>query len=275
MRRSPEPSQILDLHLHSSRSDGRYAPDEVLERAVAGGLEVIALTDHDLIGAVEPGVHRIDGRELRVLAGAEVSGTHAGREYHLLVYFPAEPPGGFVDFCAEQIKARARRYDTAVDNIGLPDVPHAPAEARSGDRALTRLHLAQALVQAGHAQDLGDAFSRYAGHDNVPRLDLPFTECIRIARSFGGVTSWAHPPREAVNAHLETFVAAGLQGLEGLRPTLKRTDRTFFRKIARRHHLYLTGGSDWHGWHRSTPLGLFRLRGAQVTGFLDALDAAA
>lgn len=275
MRWCPKPNDLIDLHMHSNQSDGRYAPSEVLERAVNGGLQVIALTDHDLIGAVAPGMHRIDGHDLRVIAGAEISGTHEGREYHLLVYFPDEPPAGFVDFCASRIRARAERYDTAIDNIGLPGVPRAPIEALDGDRSLTRLHLAQALVEAGHAQDLGDAFSHYASHDNVPKLDLPFTDCIRIARSFGGLTSWAHPPREAVLAHLDTFIDAGLQGLEGLRPSLKRKERTGLKKLAKRHGLYVTGGSDWHGWRASAPLGLFRLRGADVTGFLDALHAAA
>jgi len=273
MSRFPQHDQLFDLHMHSDRSDGRYCPEEVLERAVEGGLQVIALTDHDLIGAVHPGVHRIGKRELHVLSGAEISGTHDGREYHLLVYFPGEPPVGFMDFCSEQVRARAERYDTAVQNIDLPGVPSAPAAARDGQVALTRHHLARALVQAGHADDMGEAFSRYAGHDNVPRLDLPFAECIRIARSFGGVTSWAHPPRQAVEAHLETFVQAGLQGLEGMRPALKRRERVFFKKAARRHGLFLTGGSDWHGWHASQRLGLFRLRGAQVAGLLDALAA--
>ncbi len=275
MRPIPQRNQLFDLHMHSDRSDGRFSPEEVLERAVEGGLQVVALTDHDLIGAVDPGLHRIGTRDLHVLAGAEISGTHDGREFHLLVYFPGEPPAGFVDFCSDQVKARARRYDAAVHNIALPGVASSPESARDGHLALTRLHLARALVDAGHADDLGDAFARYASHENVPRLDLPFTECIRIARGFGGVTSWAHPPKEAVLAHLDAFVEAGLQGLEGLRPALKRADRKFYKQAAKRHGLFLTGGSDWHGWHPSQRLGLFQLRGADVAGLLEALEAAA
>ena len=98
MRPIPQRNQLFDLHMHSDRSDGRFSPEEVLERAVEGGLQVVALTDHDLIGAVDPGLHRIGTRDLHVLAGAEISGTHDGREFHLLVYFPGEPPAGFVDF---------------------------------------------------------------------------------------------------------------------------------------------------------------------------------
>lgn len=275
MSRTPRTHATFDLHLHSSRSDGRFEPEEVLEQAARGGLEVIALTDHDLTTALDPKVHRLGRREVRVLCGAEVSGVHDGREFHLLVYFPGNAPPCFDDFCRATVRARAERYETARENIGLPDVAPAPAAARAGELALTRHHLARALVDAGHAHDLGDAFARYTGSHNVPKLDLPFVECIREARRCGGLTSWAHPPREAVERYLPTFVEAGLQGLEGIRPRLKGRDRKFFKKAARRHGLFLTGGSDWHGWSRSEKLGLFQLQRAQLLPFLDALDAAA
>lgn len=265
----------FDLHLHSNRSDGRFEPQEVLERAAEGGLQVIALTDHDLVGELDPTVHKVGSREVRVLAGAEISGVHQGREFHLLVYFPGEAPTGFRDFCASTVKARAERFDTAVSRINLPGLDVAPPQAHAGELALTRHHLARALVAAGHAHDLGDAFARFGGSENVPRLDIPFVECIRQARRFGGLTSWAHPPREAVATFIDDFVEAGLQGLEGLRPGLKRQDRNVYRKAARRHGLYLTGGSDWHGWHGRNALGLFRLQGSQLAPFLDALEHAA
>jgi len=261
--------------MHSDRSDGRLPPDELLARAVEGGLDVISLTDHDLIGGLDPGVHEVGTRSIRVLAGAEVSGVHDGRELHLLVYFPGDPPAGFRDFCEAQVRARAVRYDTAVQAIGRDGVPVASDEAHRGELALTRHHLARALVQAGHAHDVGDAFARFAGHNNVPRIDTPFVDCIRIARSFGGITSWAHPPGEAVNRYLPAFAHAGLHGLEGLRPGTRREDRNRIKKAAKRHGLFLTGGSDWHGWSRAAPLGLFQIRGVDLAGFIDALEAAA
>lgn len=267
--------QTFDLHLHSDRSDGRFGPDEVLERAAAGGLDVIALTDHDIVGGLDPTVHQVGGRTVRVLGGSEISGSHNGREFHLLVYFQGDPPAGFRDFCEAQVRARAVRYETAVQNIGLEGVPNAPSDALEGRLSLTRHHLARALVDAGHADDIGDAFARHAGHDNVPRLDTPFVDCIRIARSFGGVTSWAHPPVEAVRDFLPAFAEAGLHGLEGIRPGLRRHDRQVIKKAAKRHGLFLTGGSDWHGWHNAGSLGLFQIRGVELRGLLDALDAAA
>lgn len=264
----------IDLHLHTNRSDGRYAPEDVLRRCAAGGLEVVALTDHDL-ETVSPGVHDIDGRRLHVLGGAEISGMHEGREHHLLVYFPGEVPAGFRAFCAAQCRERASRFESAVTSLGLPELGGPDEDAREGRRALTRLHLARALVARGHATNPSDAFARFlsVGHGHVPRLSFPMVDAIRMARANGGVTSWAHPSMPDVERHLEAFVAAGLQGLEGLRPYLTSRDRGFFRKMARRHGLFLTGGSDWHGW-TSDDVGLFRLEARDLRDFLDALLAA-
>lgn len=269
------PSSRLDLHMHSDRSDGRYAPEEVLARCARGGLDVVALTDHDLGTQVAPGLHRIDGRELQVVAGAEVSGMHDGREHHLLVYFPGEIPDGFRAFCRDQCRARAVRYERALANLGLAGPP-ADAVAREGDRALTRVHVAQRLVAEGRATSLRDAFARYVGdaHGTVPPLTLPLVEAIRVARSFGGLTSWAHPPAAAVERYLDELVAAGLQGLEALRPGVTSDDRRRSRTAAKRHGLFLTGGSDWHGWAEDGDLGLFRLEARDLAPFVDALQAA-
>lgn len=265
----------FDLHMHSTRSDGACPPEELLARCADGGLDVVALTDHDLSTALAPGPRTVNGRLLHLLAGAEVSGVHEGVEYHLLVYFPGEVPAGFADFCTDQVRERARRYEAARASLGLTGIPAADAEARDGERALTRHHLARAIVAAGHADNLRDAFARYAGqvHGHVPAMSLPYVDAIRVAREHGGLTSWAHPPMEAVKRHVATFAAAGLQGLEGYRPGVDRQHRNFYRRTARQHGLFLTAGSDWHGWHRDSSIGLFSADRHALQGFLAALAA--
>lgn len=268
--------QRHDLHLHSTRSDGLHSPDDVLAVCARGGLDVIALTDHDLAGGLRPGVHAIDGRSVRVLAGAEISGVHAGREHHLLVYFPDEAPASFQAFCAERCRRRAERYEVGRQRLAFDGVPAADDTARRGERALTRLHLARALVREGHARDLAHAFRAHLGDDGgaVPHVDLPFIEAIRIARDAGGITSWAHPPMPALRAHLPAFVDAGLQGIEALRPGTPRRDLREARTLAARYGLFLTGGSDWHGAPDPAP-GLFHVDGADLDGFHAALARAA
>ena len=151
-------------------------------------------------------------------------------------------------------------------------MPVAQPAALHGERSVTRFHLAQALVSAGHAQTTGDAFSRYlaSAHGHVTPLQLSFVEAIEIARAHGGITSWAHPPLDALKAHVGTFASAGLQGLEALRPFVNGKARKAYKKAAKRHGLFLTGGSDFHGW-KGEQLGLFRVQAREVEGFLDTL----
>ncbi|MEZ4235309.1 MAG: hypothetical protein R3F59_03950 [Myxococcota bacterium] len=265
----------FDLHLHSLRSDGRYAPEAVLERCARAGLDVVALTDHDLAVDVAPGPREVAGRTLTVLGGAEISGVHERRELHLLVYFPGEVPAAFRAFCAEQCRARAARYAAAVASLALPGLALPDDDALRGDAALTRHHLARALVAQGHVGTVREAFARYLGEGfgHVPPITLPFLEAIRFARAQGGVTSWAHPPLGLLD-WLPTFVAAGLQGIEALRPNLNSDARHRYRSAARRHGLVLTGGSDWHGWTDDADLGLFRVERREIQPFVDLLLAA-
>lgn len=271
---SLQPWSRLDLHMHSNRSDGRYDVDEVLRRAAEGGLDVIALTDHDLPSQAPAGRVCIGGRPLHVLHGAEVSGTHGGVELHLLVYFPGEMPEAFRAFCTELAAKRADRYDQARERLGV-DLPGADEAAWRGERALTRLHLSRALVEAGHARNLGDAFQRFTGdrHGNVPRVELTFAEALAVAKAHGAVTSWAHPNLEHARKWTREFAALGLDGLEGLRPGLGKKTRKTLARLARDHGLFLTGGSDFHGWSPQR-LGDFAVQGQQATGFAKALQAA-
>lgn len=257
----------FDLHLHSTRSDGRLDPQQVLERAAAGGLDVIALTDHDSPPSLPAGPLRVGGRTIRVLHAAEVSGSHAGREFHLLVYFPGHVPPQFAGLMRSLSRARADRYQHAADGLGLAGIPAPDPAARRGDRALTRVHLSEAIVAAGHARDLGDAFERYTASrlGRVPTVPLTYVAAIRLATAVGGITSWAHPPLDAVADHLSAFMEAGLQGLEAARPGLRGKDRSTLLRLAHKHGLLVTGGSDFHGFPWQRPLGqwAFPLREAR------------
>ncbi|MEQ1566766.1 MAG: phosphatase [Myxococcota bacterium] len=265
----------FDLHLHSTRSDGKFEPDEVIRRCALGGLELVALTDHDLPSGPPPGLHSFEGREVYLLAGAELSGMWNGRELHLLVYFPDRVPESFASFCADQCRARASRFDRAISRLGLVGLAPAEAEAVRGEVSLTRHHLARRMVERGHVGHVRDAFTKYLSdfHGIVPPIDLGFLEAIAVARAAGGLTAWAHPTVAQVDANLPTFVAAGLEGIEVVRPGVSGEDRRKLRSAAKRHGLYVTGGSDWHGWGDESDLGLFRVEAAEIGGFLDRLRA--
>jgi len=271
----------LDLHCHSTASDGRYPAEHVLARALASGLDVLALTDHDLAPVLPHGpVPRPDdakGRAqapLRLLHGVEVTGAHDGKEYHLLVYFSGEMPADFAAFCRSRAQFRAKRFDWTCERLGLPE--RASPEALAGNRALTRHHLANALIAVpkddGQVRTWMECYELLKDSRNVPLCDLPFTEAIRVARDAGGQTSWAHPPLDAALRHVPTFAAAGLQALEGVRPRTDKPTKNGLKRLATKHRLMLTGGSDWHGW--TDDFGHFSLAGEHSDRWIAALDHA-
>ena len=271
--RAGKPAKLLfDLHLHSDRSDGEHPPEEVLRRCAVNGLDVVALTDHDIGPGLRAGLHTVAGRQIQVLHGAEVSGVHEGKELHLLVYFPGEMPPSFVSFLTARASSRAERYDLAVESLGLEGLPPADDRAHAGERAITSLHLSQALVDAGHATELRDAFARYTGRrqGHVPAVSLSFLDAIAFARGAGGFTSWAHPDSDDVQRWAGQFASHGLQALEVFRPGVGASGRNELLRVAFKHGLVASGGSDWHGWDKGGLGGFsFALRSARP--FAEAL----
>lgn len=264
--------QRVDLHMHTDRSDGVHPPEEVLRRAAAAGLGLIALTDHDLAPLWSCGPQEVDGARVHVLHAAELTACHDGRELHLLVYFPGDMPEDFRAFCREQARARAERYETARARLDLPGIPPADEEAWAGRRSITRVHLSRALVAQGHARSVTRAFDELVGQHTrlVPLPTLSMAAAIAAARASGGLCSWAHPPLPLAQAYTPTFARAGLHALEGLRPGLGHSVRKALKTLAQKHGLLLTGGSDWHG----TPgpsLGMFTVDPFQIAPFAQAL----
>lgn len=266
------PRARLDLHMHSLRSDGRWPAEEVLRRAAVGGLNVIALTDHDLPPALPVGPQSVAGRWVHVVHGVELSTMHEGEELHLLVWFPGEMPLVFKELCVRLCQARADRYDEAIARMGLPGLAPADEDARAGRRALTRLHLAKALVGAGHVPNLSTAFAQWCANrlPYVPPVALDFREAIGLARDAGGFTAWAHPPVEQAERWAGLFARAGLHALEAHRPNVGRGGRDTMIRLAFRNRMEVTGGSDWHGWAPGE-LGAFSFPLRQAGAFVRAI----
>ena len=172
------PNFRADLHMHTLRSDGRELPQKMLEDAVRGGLDVIAITDHDIDPVLPHGLQQVNGKTIHIIHGVEVSGHHQGKEFHLLAYFPEEMPKEFRQFCRKLCQDRAKRYDQAVKNMGF-DLPLADALAQQGERALTRSHLARGLVEGGHVSSYDQAFKLHLRREGVvPLITLSFCDAI-------------------------------------------------------------------------------------------------
>lgn len=267
-----------DLHLHSTASDGTVPPEAVVDAAVAGGLTVLSLTDHDTAAGVPAAAARAASLGVRLISGIEVSARWEEGEVHLLGYGIAPNHPGIEAHARQAGDARVARMEAMVDRLrrqGIGITMEAVEAAAGATReSLARPHLARALVAAGVVEHPWEAFDRYIGDGHpayLPASLIEVEEALDLIHGAGGVSSWAHPPEAAMDALLPRLCRAGLQGLEVHRP---RTPADRLRRLGQRARsagLLPTGGSDWHG-PEGGELGAFHLAEEQVGPFLQALD---
>lgn len=267
----------LDLHVHTTASDGSLSPQDVVALAADGGLDAIAVTDHDTVAGIPEAVDAAAGFSLRVIPGIEVSSTHEGSEYHILGYFIDPQADSIQAHERHALVGRERRMEEMVDRlrrqgllIEMADVVHAAGPDRS---AIGRPHLARALALKGYAQSVPDAFDRLIGDNHlafVPtRLATP-EEAIRSILEAEGIPVWAHPPLAALYRLLPAFIGLGLEGVEVYRPRATPRHVKKLAQAAQTAGLLMTGGSDWHDPDRGDTLGSFFVTEEDVGGLLEA-----
>ena len=265
----------IDLHIHTVASDGAWTAAQVVEGAVAGRLDAIAIADHDTTAAVGPAQQAAVGKNLQVIPAAELSSTLGDRELHILGYF--------IDLQSSQLHAyqeraqhrRRQRMEGMVERLrsaGITVEMAGVLQAAGPQRfMLARPHLARALVEAGYASSVNEAFDRHIGDDRpafIPtRLQEP-AEAVSVILAGGGVPVWAHPPLDLVEGLLPGLVEEGLRGLEVYRPSSSPGHIRRLLALARGRSLLVSGGSDWHDPERNEPLGSFYVTGDEVAGLL-------
>jgi predicted metal-dependent phosphoesterase TrpH len=241
-----------DLHLHSTHSDGTYTPAQLVELARRSGLSAIALTDHDTLAGLADARAAAAGTGVEVVAGAEITCEHAGRELHLLAYFvrPDDPALG--DALGRLCEDRAQRFRGMVERLREQGVSLDEGEVRGAAAAgaLGRRNLAELLVKARKAGSVREAFARWL-HDRggvaLPKLRLPVDEAIARVRGAGGVAAWAHPSYDCTRESLRELARLGLGAVEVEYPATRASRCRELRDLARELGLAVTGGSDCHG----------------------------
>ena len=265
----------VDLHMHTTFSDGTLPPEKVVSLAVEGGLDVIAITDHDNTEGVGPAL-RAAGERIPVIPAVEMSARWRDESIHVLGYFVDPDAPAMTDHYRNLHERRHARMTEIVNRLAEQGI-RLPLERVGDQRAsgrvpYTRPHLAQALVRAGHATSVSDAFDRHIGAKCPAHVlvESPTPEqVIGSILDAGGIAVWAHPPLRHVEALLPRMIAAGLRGMEVFRPW-SRWVREAMASHARRAGLFATGGSDWHGRDGDRELGDFHVRGSDVREFLEA-----
>ncbi len=270
----------LDLHIHTTASDGEVGPVDIVRAAVDGGLDVIAITDHDTTGAVRPAQAAAASTSLRVVAGAELSSTFRSREIHILGY-GVDPEAPTIE--AHRVRAKQVRSDrmramlaalARAEGIAI-DYDEVADMAGPAREMLGRPHLARVLLARGEVSDIREAFDRYLADHHpafVPtNLQSP-TEAIETIVAAGGLPVWAHPPGDLIGDLLDDLVEAGLVGLEVHRPDAPASRVKRLSKAAQKAGLVTTGGSDWHNPRRNAPLGHFWVGSAKVRPFVELME---
>ena len=257
-------------------SDGAWTPEQVVRGALAGGLDILALADHDTTSGVEKAVRAASGTRLRVIPATELSSTFGNHEIHILGYFvdPSAPAlerhhRRAVQLRRDRLAAMVGRLRDDGVEIEMDAVMEAAGE---GHEMLARPHLARAMVAAGLVTSVPEAFDLHLGNHCpafVPTALQSPLEAVDVVLRSGGIPVWAHPPFDLLDSLLSDLVSAGLRGLEVFRPSTSRRGEERLRAVARAASLVMSGGSDWHDPERSDPLGAFYVTGRDIQALLD------
>lgn len=246
------PTAHVDLHCHSTASDGEYPPAEVAQRAHVAGLAAIALTDHDTTGGVPEAARAGAALGVRVVSGCEFSVKAPWGELHLLGYFL--PPGHerLEQFLAGTRAARQRRAEQIVAHLRRLGVGIELAEvmAAADGGAVGRPHVARVLVERGASADINDAFGRYLGRGRPAYVEKPLPtlrQVTDLVHEVGGVAVAAHLGDRGSEGQIRQFHADGLDGLEVRHPSHSEATERRLATLAQRLGLVISGGSDWHG----------------------------
>jgi 3',5'-nucleoside bisphosphate phosphatase len=248
----PSSEDTIDLHLHSTASDGSVAPEAVVKRAAAAGLRAVALTDHDTLAGLPEAFEAGQRYGVRVIGGCEFSAAAPWGEMHVLGYFlpPASPPlEEFLERCRADRIRRAQAMVGHLQRLGM-DLSFESVLQESGGGAVGRPHVARAIVRHGGAIDLGDAFDRFLGRGRPAFVEktLPqFRIVAELVHAAGGVISVAHLKERGTRAVIERLKAEGLDAVETRHPSHDPDLRARLTDIALHLGLHRTGGSDWHG----------------------------
>lgn len=247
---------MIDLHTHTTASDGRCAPVDLVARAVTAGVTTLAVTDHDTVAACGPVAVACADAGVTGIAGIEVTAVLNRGDVHVLGYFIDVESPAFLSFLATQRRRRIERVQEMIERlktrcgIALDAAAIlAPGTTDTG-RAAGRPWIARALVEAGHARSTDDAFERWLGQGRpafVPRDGASPIEVIAHVHAAGGLVSLAHPGLSRVDEWIPEFAEAGLDALEAYHSRHDADTTARYLALARRLGLLVTGGSDFHG----------------------------
>ena len=275
---------MIDLHMHTTRSDGTIAPAALVDRARAAGIRTMSVTDHDTMAGVAEAGAAASRRGIEFLPGIEITAVADGRDLHMLGYFLDPAPAGLDRFLVVQRDDRVRRAREMGEKLAALAVP-IPIErliekASAAGRAVARPVVARALVEAGHCATPQEAFDRWLADDGpayVARRGASPAEVVGLVARAGGLASLAHPGLLRRDDVIPGLVEAGLGALEAFHADHDAAAESRYQRLADHHGLAVSGGSDFHGdrHHRAASFGRVGLPRARYDTLLARVRDAA
>ncbi len=263
----------VDLHTHSTASDGWLTPQKLVEKAASEGLSALGLTDHDSVAGIDEAWSACQGLQLTFVPGVELSTNRPGADCHILGYFVDHRHPRLVEALLafqEERRTRGERMVQRLQELGIPISWERVQELAQGG-IVARPHVAEALLEAGYVSSRQEAFERYIGHGRpayVTRCKLTPEEAVRLIRLAHGVPVLAHPTyadpdhdfaaalsQQVPYPFLESLCEAGLVGLEAYYSDYTPELSARLQELAEHYGLIVTGGTDFHGNPEGPALG--------------------
>lgn len=266
---------MIDLHTHSTASDGTLTPEALVDLAAEKGLNALALTDHDTVAGIPAALVRGKQRGVLVIPGVELGAKwNGGGQMHILGYYIDHRHPHLLErlsWLQARRWERAEQIVTRLHEAGAP-ISWERVTQLAGAGSVGRPHVARVLLEAGYVQSVSEAFERYlkpGAPAFLEKMQFMSAEAIELVRSSGGVAVLAHPTTlrlspEGLEACLQQLLGEGLKGIEAYWSKHNKAETLCFEDLAIRHGLIVTGGSDYHG---SSKPGIEL--GAQLNGRVD------
>lgn len=249
--------KTIDLHVHSTKSDGSYTPSELVSYAIKKGLSAIALSDHDTVEGIEEALEAAKGTNLEVIPAIEFSTEYENKDIHIL--------GLYIDYSGDEFQTYLKDFQDSrllrnqkmcqkLTEHGIP-ITYDELTARFPEAVLTRAHYAKYMWEKGFVKSMPEAFERYIGDHApcfLPREKVTPMQAVQLILRAGGIPVLAHPvlyhmSKERLDKLVASLKEAGLVGIEAVYSTYHLADERDMRRLAAKYDLLITGGSDFHG----------------------------
>jgi len=244
---------FADLHIHTHYSDGTLSCREVIEKAKKKGIKCIAISDHDTFQGIDSAIKIALEFDMEIIAGIELSSELNGKDVHILGYMFDYHSKDFSDRLIAMQDTRVDRMEKMIfklKELGINNIELEEVCALTKSQSVGRPHLAAILEKKGWVKDMREAFNLYIA-EGAPAYVAKFKqtpqEAINLINEFGGASVLAHPMITNIDEMIPSLVEAGLDGLEAFYPDIPLNVINYYKRIAKKHNLLLTGGSDSHG----------------------------